>query len=126
MQAFKVDFKYRNNIELLDTAIYLYSKTVLTTELTKREKDILREYLLSGYSPMTKKAIEKNLKIDDKTLNVANCGLRKKGFLIPHPTNYRLKLLPKELTDLRDCFMNEQKPFEKSCFIVNFVKKSNV
>lgn len=126
MKAYKVDFAYKNNLDLLDTVIYLYSKTVLSTELSKREKDIIREYLNSGYSRSTKKAIEANLGIDDKALNVCNCALKKKGFLIPHPTNYRLKLLPQELTDLRDCFMNENKPHEKSCFIVNFVKKKNV
>lgn len=123
-RAFKVEYKYKNSLELLDTVIYLFSKTVLSTELTAREISILREYLCSGYNKPTKKALELNLGINDKALNVSNCNLQKKGFLSPHPTNFRSKIINKDLLALKDCFINEG---NKNLFMVHFIKtKDNV
>lgn len=100
--------------------MYLYSKTVLKSELSFRERAVLREYLNNGYSQQTKKGICLDLGITNKNLNTLNCTLQKKGFLYPNPHNQRLKLVSKSLLQLRDCFTNETE--SKNCFIVNFVR----
>jgi len=120
-RAYKVEFKYKNRLHLIDTIIYLFSKTVLELEeeLTKQEIDILKVYLIHGYSPEVKKGILVDLKMNAPTLNTNNCKLQKKGFLRPHPTSGRLKLVTEDLIKLRDCFINEG---EKNLFLVHFVK----
>jgi len=119
LKAFKVDFSYKNSMQLLDTVIYLFSKTVLKTELSPREISILRIYLAHGYSPKVKKGICIDLEMNATTLNTNNCKLQAKGFLSPHPTSQRLKLINEELLQLKDCFINED---NKSIFVVNFIK----
>ena len=76
--AYKVDFKSKNDVDLLDTVMFLYSRTVLKEELSLREKTALREYLLYGYSLNTKKAICLSLGIRIENLNTLNCSLQKK------------------------------------------------
>lgn len=115
--AYKVDFKYENDIDLLDIVMSLFSKTVLEEELSKKEKIVLREYILNGYSKQTKDSIRLSLKIKPQNLNTLNYYLQKKGFLKPHPKNQRLKLLNEELIKLKDCFMSDN---EGKLFIVNF------
>lgn len=119
MQAYKVDFTYKNNIELLDMALYLYSKTVLDKELSKKRLVMLREYLLNGYNNNTKKALEINLQMTRANVNTQNWNLQRMGFLIPDPNKQINKMVSKELINLRDMFMNTE---DKRLFIVNFIK----
>lgn len=116
--AYKVDFKSKNDVDLLDTVMFLYSRTVLKEELSLREKTALREYLLYGYSLNTKKAICLSLGIRIENLNTLNCSLQKKGFLRPHQNNQRLKIISEELLNLKKVFLDSQK--ERKLYIINF------
>lgn len=119
--AYKVDFKYSNKIELLDTMLSVYSITYLKTPLSYREKEVLREYILNGFSSKTKKAIKASLKIKDSNLNTLNYKLKQKGFLLNHPTNQKQKELNADLTRIRDVFMNDEEDLKK-LFIINTIK----
>lgn len=119
--AYKVDFKYSNNIELLDTMLSVYSITYLKTPLSYREKEVLREYIINGFSSKTKKAIKASLKIKDSNLNTLNYKLKQKGFLLNHPTNQKQKELNADLTRIRDVFMNDEEDLKK-LFIINTIK----
>lgn len=119
--AYKVDFKYSNNIELLDTMLSVYSITYLKTPLSYREKEVLREYILNGFSSKTKKAIKASLKIKDSNLNTLNYKLKQKGFLLNHTTNQKQKELNADLTRIRDVFMNDEEGLQK-LFIINTIK----
>lgn len=119
MIAYKVDFKYRNDVDLLETVMSIFSNTVLREELSDKERQILREYMLNGYSKQTKESIKLSMKMKPANLNTYNYHLQRKGFLKPHPTNQRLKLLNEQLMELRDCFMQETK--SKKIFLINFV-----
>jgi len=122
-QAYIVEFKYKNNLQLLDTVIYLFSKTVLEAELNAQEISILKYYLAQGYSKDTKQAIEIDLGIKTTCINTNNYKLQKKGFLRPHPTSNRLKIINSELLKLRDCFMNQN---TKNIFIVDFKRDEKI
>lgn len=120
MNVFKVDYIYRNNIDLLDIVMYLFSKTVLKTELSDKERMILRAYLIHGYSKQVKKGIQLDLGMTEANVNMRNYTLQKKGFLSPHPTSQKLKLINQDLLNMRDCFINNE---NKKAFLVNFVTK---
>lgn len=55
MAGLVVTYNYNNDVELIDMVLQLYAKTVLKTELSNKEYCALREYILNGYSPKTKK-----------------------------------------------------------------------
>ena len=107
--AYKVDFKSKNDVDLLDTVMFIYSRTVLKEELGLRERSALREYLLHGYSLTTKRAICLSLGIKIENLNTLNCNLQKKGFLIPHTKNQRLKMINEDLLNLKRVFLESEK-----------------
>lgn len=118
--AYIAPFTFSNDIELLDVVMSLFSRSVLKKEISYKEKVVLREYIINGYSSNTKKAIRLSLNIKETNLNTLNCTLQKKGFLKPHPTNQRLKLLNDDLLKIRDMFLGNA---ERKMFIVEFIKK---
>lgn len=120
--AYKVDFQYSNTIELLDTMLSVYSLTALKKPLSDRERQVLREYILNGYSTKTKKALKISLKINDSNLNTLNYKLKQKGFLLNHPTNQKLKELNKDLTEIKNVFMSEDDTARK-LLIINTIRK---
>jgi hypothetical protein len=120
--AYKVDFQYSNTIELLDTMLSVYSLTALKKPLSDRERQVLREYILNGYSTKTKKALKISLKINDSNLNTLNYKLKQKGFLLNHPTNQKLKELNKDLTEIKNVFMSEEETARK-LLIINTIRK---
>jgi hypothetical protein len=120
--AYKVDFQYSNTIELLDTMLSVYSLTALKKPLSDRERQVLREYILNGFSTKTKKALKISLKINDSNLNTLNYKLKQKGFLLNHPTNQKLKELNKDLTEIKNVFMSEEETARK-LLIINTIRK---
>jgi len=118
---YKVDYKYNNNTSLLDTVMDIFSKTVLNKELSFRERTVLREYILNGYSLTTKKSIRISLDITPENLNTLNCTLQKKGFLRPHANNQRLKVVNEELLNLKQVFIDNS---GRKCFLINFINGS--
>lgn len=119
---YKVDFKYRNEVSLLDAVIDIFSKTVLNKELSFRERTVLREYILNGYSSTTKKALKISLGITSENINTLNCTLQKKGFLKQHDGNHRNKVVNDDLMNLKKVFIENQ---NKKCFLINFVLDDN-
>jgi len=117
MIAYKADFKYKNDVQLVDTIMYLFSKTVLNKELSNKEVIVLREYVLNGYSKQTKNSLLLELNIQPQTLNTMNYHLKNKGFLRPHPQNQRLKLLNEKLLELKE-FIED--PDNDKVFMVDF------
>ncbi len=118
--AYIAPFEFLNDIELLDVVMSLFSRSVLKKEISYKEKVVLREYMINGYSSNTKKAIRLSLNIKETKLNTLNCTLQKKGILKPHPTKQRLKRLNDDLIKIRDMFLGSA---DRKMFIVEFVKK---
>ena len=100
----------------------VYSLTALKKPLSDRERQVLREYILNGYSTKTKKALKISLKINDSNLNTLNYKLKQKGFLLNHPTNQKLKELNKDLTEIKNVFMSEDETARK-LLIINTIRK---
>lgn len=117
MKAVKFDYKYDNDIDLLDTAISVFAITQLNQRITKQEKVILREYIVNGCSETTDKGLLLTLKITDEHLRVIRSTLGKKGFLKPHPHNQRLKLLNEDLLDIKEALLDNK---GKKLLIINF------
>ena len=117
--AYIAPFHFENDVELLDVVMSLFSRSVLKKEISYKEKIVLREYMINGYSSNTKKAIRLSLNIKETNLNTLNCTLQKKGFLRPHPTNQRLKLLNDDLIKIRDMFLGDA---GRKLFVVEFKK----
>jgi hypothetical protein len=120
MKGYKVDFKYENDIELLDTLLYIYTKSVLKKDLSEKRRIILREYLINGYTDITKKSICMNLGMKMTNLNTQNHTLQEMGFLMPHPTTRNKKNIDESLLNLRDTFINAG---GKRIFYIEFNKK---
>jgi len=121
VSAYKLDFKYGNDFRFVDSLIYIFAKTQFNNPLSSRECEIIREYVLRGYSTETKRHIEKTLKMNRKNLNVYNCNLQKRGFLMPHERNQNNKILNPELMKLREFYLNSS---EKKIVLVNFIDEN--
>jgi hypothetical protein len=52
-----IDYTYSNDMELIDIVLNLYARTELRTNLAYKERMILREYILNGYNPRTKRSL---------------------------------------------------------------------
>lgn len=117
------EFTYTNDIELLNLVIQIYSLVELGEELTPKQEVVLRSYLKSGYTSTTKRAIMLENKMDAKHLDQINFLLTKKGFLEPHPTNYRMKVITKKLIDLKIRILEQEKD-KKAVFYTIHLKKS--
>lgn len=117
--AYLAPVKYTNDMDLLDYAMSIFGITVLKKPLTKKDSIILRSYLLNGYSTSTKEGIKLDLNMNSVALNARNCILQKKGFLRPHPTNQKLKIVNPQLLELKAAFLNDK---ERKMFIVSFEK----
>lgn len=119
--AYKIDFKYSNDFRFVDTLIYIFARTQENEILSKRECEVLREYIIRGYSDNTKDHIAKTLKIKRTTLNQFNHNLQNKRMLLPHPNNQNNKLLNPELSKLKEFYETNA---EKKVFLVNFVDEN--
>lgn len=104
MVLYNVDYKYSNDIELMEMVLTLYAKTVYGKNISGKETTVLRNYMLKGYSKRTKKSICSDLKIKPSNLDTLNYTLKNKGFLHPHPTNQQEKLLDSGLEKLKEAF----------------------
>jgi len=107
-EVYIVPYKYKNDLDLLNTVINVYSLTALKSSLTPKQQDTLRFYLQFGFTAKTKETIMKDLKITDKHLNQINCQLQKCGYLTRHPTNYRMKYINENLLKLKESFLSKK------------------
>lgn len=116
--ALKLDFNYSNDFRFMDCLIYMFSRCQKNYILSKTECEILREYLLRGYSLKTKEHIVKVLGTTLKSINAMNCKLQKKGFLMPDPNNQVNKTLNPELLKLKQFYDTDSK---RKVLLVNFI-----
>lgn len=123
MKIYKVDFKFNNDVDLLDTVIYLFAKTVLKEEVCLRERQVLKEYMISGYSKNTDRGIKIDLGITKENLATLNSRLQKKGFLEKHPTNRNNRLISPRLMELKSCFIEND---GKKAYIIDFIRNEKV
>jgi len=119
MKVYKVDFNFENDVDLLDIVLSLFSKSVLKEEISNKERTVLREYILNGYSSQTKASLRLSLGIKPSNLNTLNHTLKKKGFLLPHQTNQRLKVVNEQLMNLKNVFLDND---GQKVFLINFLK----
>lgn len=90
---------------MVECLLYIYSKTRLDRHLTEKEAVILREYVMNGFSDVTKKSICISLGIKNrKNLDVFNHRLQNKGFLLPHPRNQQNKVLSEDMQRISDFY----------------------
>lgn len=108
MKTLKIDFEYKNKIDLFETVITVFAATQLREDISKREKVVLREYIVNGYNEVSWNVIMTTLSIDKKHLNVIHSKLQKKGFLKPHHANWRMKVLNKDLLNLKNVFFDNE------------------
>jgi len=120
--ALKFDFNYSSSFRFMDCLIYMFSKCQKNYILSKTECEILREYLIRGYSLNTKKHIVKTLDTTITSVNAINCKLQKKGFLLADPNNQRNKTLSKELSKLREFYETDS---ERKLLLINFIDENS-
>lgn len=90
--------------------------TEINEFISKGVEDGKKEEFLKEYKKERYKRASSNL-------NVINYTLKEKGFLEPHPTNQRLKIVAKKLLILNENFLNTNKD-EKLCLIIDFQNQS--
>jgi len=117
--------KTLSKVEIIDKVLNIFSILdlggSLGEPLSPRELVVIRDYILHGYSLETKRGIMLNLGIKSSNLDQINHKLKIKGFLEPHKTNQRKKVVNKELLNLKEVFMDGE--IENRMFIINFKTK---
>lgn len=99
--------KYKNEVDLLQKIIRIYSIVMLEDNLENHEEKVLMFYFKYGYSPKTKEQIRTSLDINSHYLNTINYHLDKKGYLKKDPNNRQKKHLADGLQQLRDAFLKD-------------------
>ena len=99
---------YRNEIDLIDKILRVYS---ITQEVPLRnfERLILIYYIRNGYSKETKEFIKEDTGKKDGDIRVADVHLREKGYLMNHPNNLRMSVLSPDMESIRKSFITDKK-----------------
>lgn len=97
--------KYKNEIELLQKIIRIYSIIKLNDDLENHEENVLMFYFKYGYSQETKQKIRDSLGITAHYLNTINYHLDNKGYLRKDENNKQKKHLVDDLKKLREAFL---------------------
>lgn len=93
-------------------------------ETTFKKIEEINEFISKGVEEGQKEKFLKEYKKErhkraSSNLNAINYTLKQKGFLKPHPTNQRLKIVADKLLILNQSFLNT-KADEKLCLIIDF------
>lgn len=99
------ELRYKNEVELLQKIIRIYSIVMLEDDLENHEEKVLMFYFKYGYSPETKQKIRDSLDITPHYLNTINYHLDNKGYLRKDENNKQKKHLSEGLKKLRDAFL---------------------
>ena len=102
---YRLPLKYKNDLELYEHIIRIFSVVMLNDELENREGEALMFYFKHGYSSDTKDMIKSALGISEHYLNTINYNLDKKGYLRKDDRNKQKKHLSHELQKLKDAFV---------------------
>lgn len=99
--------KYKNEMELLEYIIRIYSVVMLNDNLENHEEKVLMFYFKYGYSPDTKEKIKSALGITAHYLNTINYHLDNKGYLRKDDRNKQKKHLSDGLLKLKEAFVDK-------------------
>lgn len=117
---------YSDELDLLRKVLKVHA---VVTNIDKDENflrpmlvKVLSFYILWGYSKETKEIIMDSLEITQKNLNQINSELTKKKYLVRDTHNFRKKYLSKELTMLKNYFLEGD---YKKVFLVRFKEKKS-
>jgi hypothetical protein len=102
---------YKNEFELLQKIIRIYSIVMLEDDLENHEERVLVFYFKYGYSPDTKEKIKQSLGITAHYLNTINYHLDNKGYLRKDENNKQKKHLTEGLQKMRDAFLKDGSNF---------------
>lgn len=100
--------KYRNEIDLIDKILKVYSISQ-DNPLRNFERLILIYYIRSGYSKETKEFIKEDTGKKDGDIRVADVHLRDKGYIVTSDNNMRMSKLSKDMESVRDSFIKNKK-----------------
>ncbi len=100
--------KYKNEIDLIDKILRVYS---ISQEVSLRnfERLILVYYIRSGYSKETKEFIKEDTGKKDGDIRVADVHLREKGYLMSSEKNLRMSKLSPDMESVRTSFIKNKK-----------------
>lgn len=100
--------KYRNEIDLIDKILRVYS---ISQEVSLRnfERLILVYYIRNGYSKETKEFIKEDTGKKDGDIRVADVHLREKGYLLSSEKNLRMSKLSPDMESIRSSFIANKK-----------------
>ena len=93
--------EYKNEVDLVDKALSIYSIIKKDGNLRKFERNILNYYIRKGISEDTKETIKRELGTDPSNLTQANYYLRKKGYIVRDSKNHNKNKLCKDLESIR-------------------------
>lgn len=102
--------KYKNEIELIDKILSIYTIVKFEHDLRLREyeKNVLIYYVRKGITEETLANVCEDRGIKTNYLHKINKDLRDKGYLITSETNYRKFHLNSDLEQIRENFINNK------------------
>lgn len=101
--------EFKNEIDLVDKALNIFSVIKKNDNLRPFERNILNYYIRKDISDETKEIIKKELDINSANLTQGNYYLRKKGYIVKDTKNHNNNKLCKELQMLRDSLIINKK-----------------
>ena len=110
---------YKNEIDLVDKVLSIFSIIKKSNDLRKFERDVLNFYIRKGISDDTKKMVRDELEMTANNLTQANYYLRKKGYIVKDSKNFNKDKLCKELQSIRNSIILNK----KRVFAVGFQQK---
>lgn len=110
---------YKNEVDLIDKVLSIYSIIKKSNDLRPFERNILNFYIRKGISNDTKNIIKDQLGITSNNLTQANYYLRKKGYIVKDSKNHNKNKLCKDLESIRTSIIGNK----KRLFLVGFNQK---
>ena len=101
--------EYKNEVDLVDKALSIYSIIKKKGNLRKFERNILNYYIRKGISENTKETIKRELGINSTNLTQANYYLRKKEYIVKDRNNHNKNELCEDLKMLRKSIILNKK-----------------
>lgn len=101
--------EYKNEVDLVDKTLSIYSIIKKNDNLRKFERNILNYYIRKGITEETKEIIKRELNKTSADLTQANYYLRKKGYIVKDTKNHNNNYLCKDLESIRKSIILNKK-----------------
>lgn len=99
---------YKSDLDKIEKILTIYS-IVKEIKFRDFEKDVLKYYLVYGYSKETQEMVREDLGKSDVNIRVTDTWLRKNGFLNIGISNKRKSSLSKDMEMMRKDFILDKK-----------------